>query len=248
MRHVEHFILLIWAVTTGLVAFGLVVTVDTGLMQSFILEDRSYICTVIIAMYAAGLAHSFQRTLYLSRQLNAVAATERMLESPCGARLRLAGGRVTGADGTPLPEGFVADYIADYVGAQPSTAAAVEAESGGDLLEAYASRLRGRHEFGWFWIDLMLKIGFLGTLVGFIMMLASVSQNTVIDASTMQNVLKQMSFGMATALNTTLASLVAGTLLSFPYYLLGRGLDELVESAIRITQVDVLPRLGAGEA
>jgi hypothetical protein len=143
--------------------------------------------------------------------------------------------------GAVLPGGFIADYIADYAGtrAAPSDP---QSESG-DLLEAYASRLRGKHEFGWFWIDLMLKVGFLGTLVGFIMMLASVSQNTVIDASTMQNVLKQMSYGMSTALNTTLASLVAGTLLSFPYYLLGRGLDELIECTVRIAQVEVIPRL-----
>ena len=92
-------------------------------------------------------------------------------------------------------------------------------------------------------IDLMLKIGFLGTLIGFIWMLSSVSRHAVIDAATMQNVLKDMSYGMSIALNTTLTSLVTGTLLSAPYYLLSRGLDELVELTVRLTQVEVLPRL-----
>ena len=112
-----------------------------------------------------------------------------------------------------------------------------------DLLEAYVGRLRGAHEFGWFMIDLMLKVGFLGTLVGFIWMLSSVSEHPTIDASSMQQILRDMSHGMGIALNTTLVSLVTATLLSAPYYLLARGLDELVECIVRLTQVEILPRL-----
>ena len=74
-------------------------------------------------------------------------------------------------------------------------------------------------------------------------MLGSVSQQELLDASMMQRVLKQMSFGMSTALNTTLVSLVGGILLSIPYYLLGRGLDKLLEDTIHITEVQIWPRL-----
>lgn len=48
---------------------------------------------------------------------------------------------------------------------------------------------------------------------------------------------------MSTALNTTLASVVGGILLSVPYYFLGRGLDELLEQTVKMTEVRVLPRL-----
>jgi biopolymer transport protein ExbB/TolQ len=89
----------------------------------------------------------------------------------------------------------------------------------------------------------MLKVGFLGTLIGFIWMLASVSQQDMLDASMMQRVLKQMSHGMSTALNTTLVSLVGGILLSVPYYMLGRGLDELLEQTIHLSEVKIWPRL-----
>jgi hypothetical protein len=64
----------------------------------------------------------------------------------------------------------------------------------------------------------------------------------------MQGILKEMSFGMSTALNTTLSSLVAGILLSFPYYLLGRGLEELLETTVRLARAEVLPRLNAAAA
>jgi hypothetical protein len=144
-----------------------------------------------------------------------------------------------------LPQGFLSDYVSDLLrsqGAQPPSAAD-SSEAGADLLEAAAARLRSRHEFGWFLIDLMLKVGFVGTLIGFIWMLASVSQHEVIDATSMQGILKEMSFGMSTALNTTLSSLVGGILLSFPYYLLGRGLEELLETTVRLTRAELLPRL-----
>ena len=64
----------------------------------------------------------------------------------------------------------------------------------------------------------------------------------------MQTILREMSFGMSTALNTTLSSLVGGILLSVPYYLLGRGLEELLETTVRLTRVEILPRLAAAGA
>lgn len=243
MRNHDHFLLLTWVLTISLVLVGTVIALDQGLVGSFLENDRSRICLVLIAMYFVGIGHSFLRTVYLSRELNRAGAIERLLAG--ATQLRLEAGEIVTGSGYRLPPGFVATYLRDVLRAKGPEARPVESEreKGDDLLEAYAAGLRGRHEFGWFMIDLMLKVGFLGTLIGFIWMLASVSENTVVDASTMQSILKQMSFGMSTALNTTLASLVTGTLLSIPYYLLGRGLDELLESTIRITQVEVLPRL-----
>ena len=159
--------------------------------------------------------------------------------------LRLVKTSIATAAGVTLPAGFLTAYVQDIVRTRATTAGGAHAESGasGDLLEAYAARMRGEHEFGWFMIDLMLKVGFVGTLIGFIWMLSSVSKQSVIDAASMQQILKDMSYGMSIALNTTLTSLVTATLLSAPYYLLNRGLDELLECTVRLTQVEILPRL-----
>ncbi len=244
MRKPDHYLLLTWLLTTGLVVFGAVVTVDRGFMQALIETDQSRICLVIIAMYVVGLSHSFSRTLYLSRELNLAAAVERLLRSqPENEPLMFGGGGMRTAAGRQLPDSFVTRYIADLVNAKKAQTNTQASEARADILEAYASKVRGAHDFGWFYIDLMLKVGFVGTLVGFILMLGSVSQSTIIDASTMQNILKQMSWGMSTALNTTLASVVGGILLSVPYYFLDRGLDELLEQTVQMTEVRVLPRL-----
>jgi hypothetical protein len=245
MPKIEHFLLLVWLLTFGLVLFGFIVCYDTGLLKSMVETDRSMICIVVIAMYAVGLGHSFWRTWHLSTELNQVARTGEVLcvQQP-NSPIIVNNNSVCLASGIALPESFVTRYVTDlFRTLKVGTETSQQVESRADILEAYASKVRGANDFGWYLIDLMLKVGFLGTLIGFIMMLGAVSQQELLDASMMQRVLKQMSFGMSTALNTTLVSLVAGILLSIPYYLLGRGLDNLLEDTIHLTEVQIWPRL-----
>ena len=245
MYKIEHFLFLVWLLTFGLIVFGFVVCVDAGLVQGMVETDRSMICIVVIALYAVGVGHSLWRTWHLSRELNLVMETGEILgkQNP-DSSITVTKDSVQLDSGVVLPKSFVSRYVIDLFRTLKSdTEAGQQVESRADILEAYASKVRGSNEFGWFLIDFMLKVGFLGTLIGFIMMLGSVSQQELLDASMMQRVLKQMSFGMSTALNTTLVSLVCGILLSIPYYLLGRGLDKLLEDTIHLTEVQIWPRL-----
>ncbi|MGH8595305.1 MAG: MotA/TolQ/ExbB proton channel family protein [Gammaproteobacteria bacterium] len=226
----EHLLLLVWLCLTGLVVFGAVVCVDHGLLQQMLRADRSQICIVVIVMYLVGLGHTLFRTHLVSSEL---ARAEHLL-----SRLEAEQGSITisplalqFSNGAAAPRGFMTDYLIEAFGGARNSAEVVE-PGDTDLLAAYTSRIRSANEFGWFYIDLMLKVGFLGTLVGFILMLSSVADTGSLDATTMQKVLKQMSLGMSTALYTTLASLVGGILLSVPYYLLDRGLERLLQLAV----------------
>jgi hypothetical protein len=211
-------------------------------MRYLVETDRSYVSVVVMIKYVGGLAHSFVRTWRLSCELNRAAQAEQLLANGAGTPLRVVDGELVCGEAA-LPRGFLQSYVVDLVRAGGARHGERAGEEGGDLLEAHSMPWRGGNEFGWFLIDLILKVGFLGTLVGFIWMLASVSQHPVVDASSMQTILREMSFGMSTALNTTLSSLVVGILLSLPYYLLGRGLEELLETTLRLTHVEILPRL-----
>ena len=88
---------------------------------------------------------------------------------------------------------------------------------------------RGNQEIGWFISDLVLTIGMIGTVSGFLLMLtgafAGVDLN---DEVAMKNVLEQMSKGMSTALYTTLFGLICGSLLKIQYFSLGRATDILI--------------------
>lgn len=232
-----HLLLLLWWATTALVCFGSLVAWDQNLFDLMLEADRSRICLVLLVMFLIGLGHTFRRTRLLSVEMNKAAALAEGLRKGAVTPKLLAS--TDTAIGAGLPRGFVVEYLGDLAAARRHAGA----EPNEDLLDAYATRFRSAHEFGWFYIDLLLKVGFLGTLVGFILMLSSVAETGALDAGSMQKVLAQMSVGMSTALYTTLASLVAGILLSVPYYLLDRGLEALLQVTIEIR--DVL--LGGGQ-
>lgn len=102
-------------------------------------------------------------------------------------------------------------------------------------MQTLIAHAKGGHDVGWFLIDVLLKLGLLGTIVGFILMLGSVADTASLDVNTMQKVLKQMSNGMGTALYTTLAGLVGSMSLGLQYLLLDKGADTLIEQILRLT-------------
>ena len=225
-----HLLLLLWWVNAALVCFGSLVAWDQQLFSLMLGADRSRICLVLVVMFLIGMGHTFRRTRLLSTEMGKAAALADGLRQGSVQSRALAS--VANAKGAGLPSGFVVEYLGDLGAARRGGDHETE-----DLLDAYATRFRSAHEFGWFYIDLLLKVGFLGTLVGFILMLSSVAETGALDAGSMQKVLAQMSVGMSTALYTTLASLVAGILLSVPYYLLDRGLEALLQLTIEIRDV-----------
>lgn len=236
-----HLLMLLWLSLTSLVSFGAVVAYDQGLIQGMIASDRSQICLVVIAMYLVGLGHTFVRTHYLSTQLLRAEQFLASLKAQAAHSVGITPEGVQFAAGSAVTRSFLVDYLIERTASRQRPDR--EEESKTDLLEAYAAGVRSANEFGWFYIDLMLKVGFLGTLVGFILMLSSVSDSGSLDASSMQKVLAHMSLGMSTALYTTMISLVAGILLSVPYYLLDRGLERLLQMTVHVTEVLLPVRL-----
>ena len=97
-------------------------------------------------------------------------------------------------------------------------------------------QVRAGHASGWFVADLMIKLGLLGTVIGFIFMLNSVAQMETTDLNAAKLMLIQMSGGMRIALFTTLAGLSSGLILGIQYQLLDRAADRLF--GIIVTSVD----------
>lgn len=79
---------------------------------------------------------------------------------------------------------------------------------------------------GWFAADAVLKLGLLGTIIGFILMLAPISKLSGYDAANLQAALGEMSAGMAVALYTTLTGLVANLLLRLQFQILSDAMQE----------------------
>ena len=144
-----------------------------------------------------------------------------------------------------LPRCVMTNYLVDLMNAHHETLDNETPTEKSNLTEALAERLKGAHEMGWFVVDILLKLGLVGTIIGFILMLGSVANTASLDVNTMQKVLRQMSSGMGTALFTTLAGLIGSILLGLQYLLLDKGSDELIHRVIRVAEIDVKPSLKA---
>jgi hypothetical protein len=90
-----------------------------------------------------------------------------------------------------------------------------------------AERTHGPHETAWWFAAAAVKLGLLGTVVGFIVMAAQLGQSQSFELAEVQKLLQQMTSGMAIALYTTLVGLVANLWLGLQLLLLDRLADRL---------------------
>jgi MotA/TolQ/ExbB proton channel family len=105
---------------------------------------------------------------------------------------------------------------------------AQESASAGDQAPALLSeRTHGPHETAWWLAAATMKLGLLGTVVGFIVMSTQIGKMPSFDLDQVQNLLKQMTGGMAIALYTTLAGLVGNLWLGGQLLLLDRMADRI---------------------
>lgn len=112
-------------------------------------------------------------------------------------------------------------------------------ESGSDLaheplLARLVEKVHSGHSSGWFISDLLLRLGLIGTVIGFVMMLGSVYNLDGDGAYALKQLLGEMGGGMQVALFTTLTGLGSAILLSIQCHWLDRCADRLVSRIIEL--------------
>ncbi len=242
LHEIPHYPFLLWLMFTGLVVFGLCVLWQEGLIHALVSSDRSRISLVILLIYALASLHCAMLVWKLSQEIELTkTAAAIALRVTSGASVHVVGDEVH-IDDKQLPDCAATRHVHDLMRARNHEQNATQQSSTADnLLEAFVARLKAPHEVGWFITDVLLKLGLLGTIVGFILMLGSVADTTSLDVNTMQKVLKQMSVGMGTALYTTLAGLVASVSLGLHYLLLDKSADDLTQKTLRLANVTLQP-------
>ena len=106
-----------------------------------------------------------------------------------------------------------------------------------------ADRLRGSNGFGAFVSDTLMKLGLLGTIIGFIIMLAPIATLDAADKVAMKSSMGLMSDGMAVAMYTTLAGLIGSILVRIQYYMLDVATQRVFSDAVLLTETHVTPAL-----
>jgi len=130
-------------------------------------------------------------------------------------------------------EQYLGTYLQD-VADSPRPAGTAEDGDAVSILEIYADRLRSPVELGWYVVDLAIRMGLIGTIIGFILIFSSLTGNSIPGIDEMQTLLISMSSGMGTALYTTLSGLICATILGMQYMVLGRETEHLIALLIRL--------------
>jgi hypothetical protein len=101
-----------------------------------------------------------------------------------------------------------------------------------DAAALLSEATHGPHETAWWFAGACIKLGLLGTVVGFIVMASQLGSMHSFDIERAQELLARMTGGMAIALYTTLVGLLANLWLGLQLLLLDRLADRLVAAIV----------------
>lgn len=214
----SHAVFLNWFLLASVSAFGVYVSWDQGLLQKILSQDQTRICLVILLGALIGSLLAGWRSWYLSQQT----AFFSLIKSTIAAR-------GWGAIQTELSHLADRSVCFDYLKHQDPQVHPSQSQL---LAEVMAEKVRGSNQVGWFVTGLMIKLGLLGTVVGFILMLSTVEGLSTLDIKDIKNLMQQMTQGMGIAMNTTLVGLIASMLLGLQYLFIDRMADRLVSDTV----------------
>jgi len=106
------------------------------------------------------------------------------------------------------------DFEASYTKNNESQTSSLYLSNIQSLQDNFKTRMYEFVDNSFFIADLLLKLGIIGTVIGFIIMLSSLSTIDEMNLSKMNNLLLSMSGGMKVALYTTLSGLIGSILIT----------------------------------
>lgn len=228
-----YVIALYWLLLVAALAVAAVVLWHQGMFQVLFESDVSRISTVILAVFSLATCHAGYFLYRFSRETDAVCAYDRLLRSlPPADR---PGALASGEQAPPRLRKQLSIIARGRV--------AVDARSGLEnqaLFQLLDTKIKAPVRLGWLLSDLLIKLGLLGTVIGFILMLGAISGGAAVDISNIDALLTDMGSGMRVALFTTLAGLTAGTLLGFQYFIVERAADELLARIIEMIEMRLI--------
>ena len=200
IRRQPYFVLVSWLWLAGLMLFMVMVTWDTGLLPQVLASDQTHISVILLLFTALTSLHCAYRSYRLSQLESALLLWQTGKQQSDKSLLS-----------TYLP-------LMTQSGEK-------NLSLNGELLSEH---FHYQHTFGWFIAGAMIKLGLLGTVIGFIIMLTSISGLDSLEIAQVQQLMQRMTQGMMVALNTTLLGLVGSMILGVQYLFLDHCADQLL--------------------
>ncbi|GAB3677047.1 MotA/TolQ/ExbB proton channel family protein [Salinisphaera aquimarina] len=219
-----------WLIITGVLVFALWVAQQYNVVTTLIEGDSTRVSLLIALIFVVTWCYCGVRSAWLSREASLFDAIVAGVDR--GERLDLHDEAHIALGSTGQPDSAAGAYLSSLMhfhahrGAEPPDT----------LVDVLGEQLAGAHELGWFICGLLIKLGLLGTVIGFIVMLATVDSTQSFDVAAIQQLLVGMSQGMRVALYTTLVGLATSMVLSLHYLLLDRAADRLQSRIVIFAQ------------
>lgn len=218
-----HYYPQVWLLLLSILAIGALVARDRQLFNIITSLDRSYMASICMALVLIGSIHCGWHMLRNSQHIEQL---QQWLEQP--------------NDDRNHASKYINNYLDDLSGSRqhearknlPHTLANSPLDD--SIVEIHANHIRSPVELGWFFVDMAVRLGLLGTIIGFILIFTSLSDLTITGGEDLKKLLIAMSGGMGTALLTTLTGLIAASALSFQYLILGRECEHQVGLLLRV--------------
>ncbi|MGQ0620152.1 MAG: MotA/TolQ/ExbB proton channel family protein [Panacagrimonas sp.] len=218
---------LLWLTLSAACVFGIYLSWTLGLLQRVLIADSTQISASIVLIYLGCMAYGGWRAQQLSL---AHVALDRLRET-----FRRDGRLPAEHDD---PQDWSGEFCRGLLRREADRAAL------GEVLE---ERSRGPHEIGWFLSSLILKLGLLGTIVGFVFMLSAIEAIKTLSYADLPQMLGRMGSGMGVSLYTTLVGLLANMALGLQNLMLDRSAERLVSGTVQFAERELLPKLREGD-
>ena len=216
----------LWLLLVSLMVFGAYVAWERSVFALIFAIDRSYMASLTMALVVVMSAHCGWHVIVMAQRARS-------------ARRCLAQhGSMNGLPSSVFLQHFIGDLTTTNHDSENDTDA---------IVEIHADSVRAPAELGWFFVDLAVRLGLLGTIIGFILIFASLDNISIDGGDDLKQLLIAMSGGMGTALYTTLTGLVGASLLSFQYLVLGRQSEHLIGLLLRIRRCLQVPTDSANQ-
>ena len=174
-----------WLYFVSLILISIYILESFGFISGLFREDISYISSLIVSIF---IFYLFRGGYYLYVLRNAIDNL--------------------GRNNLDLNNNIFVDILDEY------KVSSSKNSNKKPFQEELKLRLYEIVDDGFFMADILLKLGIVGTVIGFIIMLSSLSTIDEMNLAKMNNLLLSMSSGMKVALYTTLSGLICSILLT----------------------------------
>jgi len=210
----KHPLFLQWSIYAISSFFILWLSWKYQILSNLFIGDTTKVSYLIVMLFVMGSLHCGYRAFYLSRQLNALTGIVNKVESK--------------HFDDSLPAMFTNSLLRKLQKEDQATKS-MNLVNHDQLVDTFVEEVYALKQFEWFFLGMQIRLGIIGSVIGFMLVLGPLDMLETINNQ-----------GMGVVLNTLIVGLIGSMLLGFQYLLVDRGADELITRTLQYIQAELV--------